>query len=58
MLDLAIYLNMSYVSGTMQAACDLMEAAGAVVQACQVVIELTDLKGKDKLKYPLMSYIS
>lgn len=44
--------------GTMKAACDLLEAAGAQVLACFVVIELTDLKGRDKLKYPTLSYIS
>ena len=42
----------------MKAACDLMDAAGVVVQSCVVVIELLDLKGKDKFTYPLLSYIS
>lgn len=42
----------------MKAACDLMDAAGAKVLSCVVVIELLDLKGRDKLTYPLLSYIS
>jgi adenine/guanine phosphoribosyltransferase-like PRPP-binding protein len=41
----------------MKAACDLMEAAKVEVLACLVVIELKVLKGKDQLKYPLLSYI-
>ncbi|KAH3775162.1 adenine phosphoribosyltransferase-like isoform X1 [Dreissena polymorpha] len=44
--------------GTMKAACDLMEAAKAEVLACVVVIELNELNGKDKLKYPVISYLS
>ncbi|XP_060572923.1 adenine phosphoribosyltransferase-like [Ruditapes philippinarum] len=43
--------------GTMKAACDLMEAAKVEILACLVVIELKVLKGKDQLKYPLLSYI-
>ncbi|XP_060596721.1 adenine phosphoribosyltransferase-like [Ruditapes philippinarum] len=43
--------------GTMKAACDLMEAAKVEVLACLVVIELKVLKGKDQIKYPLLSYI-
>ncbi|XP_045192957.1 adenine phosphoribosyltransferase-like [Mercenaria mercenaria] len=43
--------------GTMRAACDLVDAAKADILACVVVIELKGLKGKDRLKYPLLSYI-
>ncbi|XP_068694072.1 adenine phosphoribosyltransferase-like [Montipora foliosa] len=35
--------------GTLQAACQLVEKAGAVVLGCIVLVELEDLKGKDKL---------
>ena len=42
----------------MKAACDLMEAAGAKILGCVVVIELTDLKGREKIKdYSLLSFI-
>lgn len=35
--------------GTMRAACDLMEKVGAEVVGIAFVIELTDLKGRDRL---------
>ena len=41
----------------MKAACDLMELAKATVIGCVVVIELVDLKGRDKIKYPVLSFI-
>ncbi|WAR13043.1 APT-like protein [Mya arenaria] len=44
--------------GTMDAACRLMEAAGAEVLSCLVIIEIPVLKGRDKIKYPIISYIS
>lgn len=44
--------------GTMKAASDLMEAAQAEVLACLVIIELKELNGREKLKYPLLSYMS
>jgi adenine phosphoribosyltransferase len=36
--------------GTMQAACQLIEKAGASVASCLVLLELTFLQGRDKLK--------
>ena len=44
-------------SGTMKAACDLMEVAKATVLGCIVIIELVDLKGRGKLKHELLSFI-
>lgn len=35
--------------GTLSAACQLVEKLGAVVSGCAVVIDLPDLKGRDKL---------
>ena len=46
--------------GTMQAACQLMEKVGAEVVGIAVVIELTDLKGRERLTphqiHALISY--
>lgn len=46
-----------FIPGTMKAACDLMKAAKAEILGCVVVIELADLKGKEKLSDPLLSFI-
>lgn len=35
--------------GTMKAACDLLEKASANILDCLVIIELSDLKGRDKV---------
>ncbi|KAK7492230.1 hypothetical protein BaRGS_00016527 [Batillaria attramentaria] len=43
--------------GTMKAAIELMEKLGAVVELCLVVIELDDLKGRNKLNRPFYSLI-
>jgi adenine phosphoribosyltransferase len=44
--------------GTVRAAADLVEAQGAKIQGIAFVIELYDLKGKEKLKeYPVVSLI-
>ena len=36
--------------GTAKASCELVEKLGATVEACAFVIELDDLKGREKLK--------
>lgn len=36
--------------GTMKAACELMEMAGGEVVECAFIVDLPDLKGKEKLK--------
>lgn len=44
--------------GTVRAVADLIEAQGAKISGCAFVIELVDLKGRDKLKkYPLVSLV-
>ena len=44
--------------GTMEAACRLVEQIGGEVVACSFVVELPDLKGRDKLtRYPVHSLI-
>ncbi|KAL8580324.1 hypothetical protein ACOMHN_039535 [Nucella lapillus] len=43
--------------GTMKAAIDLMDKAGAEVAQCLVVIELTYLKGQSKVPKPVQSLI-
>ena len=48
---------MLFSAGTMKAACDLMEKFGAEVVLCLVVIELVDLKGKDKLSKPFKTLL-
>lgn len=44
--------------GTMKAACELIQKVGANVVECLVVIELADLKGRDKLSKPCTSLIT
>ena len=36
--------------GTMKAACDLVEKAGGIVAECAFIVDLPDLKGREKLK--------
>ncbi|XP_014274513.1 adenine phosphoribosyltransferase [Halyomorpha halys] len=43
--------------GTMNAACQLMDDLNVKVAECFVIIELTDLKGRDNIKYPIHSLI-
>lgn len=44
--------------GTMKACCDLVEQLGGDIVGAAVLIELTDLKGRDRLgKYPIHSVI-
>ena len=44
--------------GTVAAACELVELAGGVVEEAAFIIELTFLKGREKLtKYPIYSLI-
>jgi adenine phosphoribosyltransferase len=44
--------------GTVAAACELVELAGGIVEEAAFVIELTFLKGREKLtKYPIYSLI-
>ena len=44
--------------GTAKAACHLIEKAGGIVVGCGFVIDLPDLKGKEKLsKYPVFALI-
>jgi adenine phosphoribosyltransferase len=44
--------------GTMKAACQLVESLGGKVVGCAFVVELTDLKGRDKLtEYDLFKLV-
>jgi adenine phosphoribosyltransferase len=44
--------------GTLQAACKLVEQAGASVVGCALLVELTFLKGREKLKpHPVFSVL-
>lgn len=43
--------------GSMKASCQLVEQLQATVQVCLVVMELVDLKGREKIKAPLHSLI-
>jgi adenine phosphoribosyltransferase len=36
--------------GTMKAACELVENAGGIVVECAFIVDLPDLKGREKLK--------
>jgi adenine phosphoribosyltransferase len=45
--------------GTMRAACNLVEQIGCNVVGCAFVVDLPELKGRERLKeYPLVSLIS
>ncbi|XP_029156001.1 adenine phosphoribosyltransferase [Nylanderia fulva] len=44
--------------GTMAAAVELVKSAGADVVECLVIMELTSLKGRDKLGVPVYSFIN
>ena len=43
--------------GTMKAACDLLEKASANILDCLVIIELSDLKGRDKVPKKVSSLV-
>ena len=44
--------------GTMKAACDLVEKAGGIVVECAFIVDLPDLKGREKLKnYQLFTLV-
>lgn len=43
--------------GTMNAACQLMDNLNVKIAECFVVIELSDLKGRDNIEYPIHSLI-
>ena len=43
--------------GTANASCELIEKCGGIVSGCLFVVELTDLKGQDKLKNRIVSSI-
>ena len=43
--------------GTLKAACDLIQAMDCTVTSCLVVIELTDLKGKENVPAPVKSLV-
>ena len=54
----AIIDDLLATGGTVEAVTKLVEEAGGVVASVDFVIELTDLKGKDKLKkYDVMSLV-
>lgn len=43
--------------GTLDAACKLIKNEGGIVVSCLVVIELSDLKGRDKLSVDVRSLL-
>ena len=44
--------------GTMKAACDLVEKAGGIVTECAFIVDLPDLKGRNKLQnYPIFTLV-
>ena len=49
--------NWLFFAGTMKAAYELMQAMKAEVVECMVVIELPDLKGRDKIPTNLYSLV-
>jgi len=45
--------------GTMKAACELVEMAGGKVVECAFIVDLPDLKGKEKLEgYPVFTLVA
>lgn len=45
------------LKGTMAAAVQLLKSVGADVVECLVIIELTSLKGRDKVEVPVYSFV-
>lgn len=43
--------------GTLLAGCALVEQLGGNIIGCAVIIELTDLGGRKKIKYPTISLL-
>jgi adenine phosphoribosyltransferase len=43
--------------GTLEASCKLIEKIGGVVESCVVVIELTALNGRNKVKNEIHSFV-
>ena len=44
--------------GTMKAACEIVEKAGGIVVECAFIVDLPDLKGREKLKnYPVFALV-
>jgi len=44
--------------GTMKAACEIVEKAGGIVVECAFIVDLPDLKGREKLKnYPVFTLV-
>ena len=48
---------MCFLVGTLQAACHLVREAGGEVLECVLLVELEDLKGKDKVPSPCHSLV-
>ena len=44
--------------GTMCAACELVESMGGQIHSCLFLVELTALRGRKKLRYPIHSIIT
>ncbi len=45
--------------GTMKAACEMVEMAGGTVVECAFIVDLPELKGREKLKgYPLFTLVA
>jgi adenine phosphoribosyltransferase len=43
--------------GTLIAGCALVEKLGGNIVGCAVIVELTDLGGRNKIKHPIISLI-
>jgi len=43
--------------GSLKAACQLIESSGGVVAGCLVIMELVDLRGRDKIQQPVFSLL-
>lgn len=43
--------------GSLNAACELVKKTGGIVKECVVIMELTELKGREKVKAPVFSFI-
>jgi len=43
--------------GSLKAACQLIESSGGVVAGCLVIMELVNLRGRDKIKQPVFSLL-
>ena len=52
-----MYLLLNFLTGTLQAACQLVREAGGEVLECVLIVELVELNGRSKVPAPCFSLV-